>query len=111
MTTESHTHTDGRDKEEVEGSSCYPRSYSTVDYISAGHFLLASHGSIIYLESQLHQRPRVQQKCRVAVQPLKDPSSSPARKQNKENNPFADLSVAYVTGLVEPPVKTQTMKC
>lgn len=68
-------------------------------------------GIIIYLESQLHRRPRVQQKRRVAVQSLKDPSSSPARKQNKENNPFAGLSVAYVMGLVEPPVKTQTMKC
>lgn len=111
MTTKSHTHTYGRDRESGRNSSCYTRSYWTVDYISSKRFLLASRGIIIYLESQLYRRPRVQQKCRVAVQPLKDPSSSPARKQNKENNPFAGLSVEYIMGLVEPPVKTQTMKC
>lgn len=109
MTTKSHTHTHLWQRQRGSGgnSSCYPRSYSTVDYISSEHFLLASHGIIIYLESQ---RLRVQQKWNVAVQPLKDPSSSPARKQNKENNPFAGLPVAYVMCFVEPPVKTQTMK-
>lgn len=55
MTTKSHAHTYGRDEKVGGNSNCYTRSYWTVDYISSEHVLLASHGMIIYLESQLHR--------------------------------------------------------